>query len=93
VSPPPPDAVGGALLTFPDTPQQPGSEGQNVTPHRAGFATPPDQARIGGSSPPDLGTDRHRQDGKAAPQTGAAKNQTTAKEKTLRAPTATRVPA
>lgn len=96
VSPPPPDAEGGALLTSPGYPQQPAkldaANRQNLTPHRAGFATltgresaaesEPESAanrtritaRIGGSSPTDSATgSARRQDGKAAPQIGAAR--------------------
>jgi hypothetical protein len=44
--PTPPDAAGGALLTLPDSAQQPGSEGQNLTPHRARISTLPGQESL-----------------------------------------------
>ena len=43
-------------------------------------------ARIGGSSPPGIGTGSVPADGKAAPHTGAARPKPTAKRKTLRTP-------
>jgi hypothetical protein len=47
----------------------------------------PIRTRIGGSSPPDSGTDRHPADGKAAPHPGAANTSTARlKEKTPRTP-------